>query len=93
LGCRNSEPNTREKSLRNCDGESAQPVRQIFGGPYFFPESDGPKISNGDVADDGAFSILSIACCMVMKFTLRRSNEKLRREGEEEGKLFVLFTL
>lgn len=60
--------------------------------PYFFPQSDGPRYLMAMLLMLG-FSAISIVCSMGMKFTLHRSNEKLRREGEEEGKAVVLFPL
>jgi hypothetical protein len=39
------------------------------------------------------FSILSIACCIVMKISLKRANAKLREESEREGRAFVPYTL
>ena len=40
-----------------------------------------------------AFSVISICCCFVMKFVLKRANVKLREESERAGKRFVPYTL
>ena len=60
--------------------------------PYFFPKSDGPRYLMAMLLMM-AFSGLSIACCMALKFTLRRDDEILRREAEEDAKTVVLYTL
>jgi hypothetical protein len=39
------------------------------------------------------FSFISICCCVAMKWSLRRANQKLREEGEVNGREAVLFTL
>jgi hypothetical protein len=60
--------------------------------PYFFPKSDGPRYVMAMLLMMG-FSILSIACCIVMKISLKRANAKLREESEREGRAFVPYTL
>ncbi|EXJ58529.1 hypothetical protein A1O7_05955 [Cladophialophora yegresii CBS 114405] len=60
--------------------------------PYFFPASDAPRYTMAMLLMLG-FSVISIGCCVVMKMSLRRSNEKLREEAEESGREVVLFTL
>ncbi|ETI22512.1 hypothetical protein G647_06587 [Cladophialophora carrionii CBS 160.54] len=60
--------------------------------PYFFPASDAPRYTMAMLLMLG-FSVLSICCCIVMKISLRKSNEKMREEAEESGREVVLFTL
>jgi hypothetical protein len=60
--------------------------------PYFFPKTDGPRYLMAMLLMMG-FSILSIVCCMVLKWDLNRANTKLKAEGEHEGKDVVLYTL
>ncbi len=60
--------------------------------PYFFPAGDGPRYTMAMLLMLG-FSVISICCCMAMKISLKRDNERLKREGEESGLAVVLFTL
>jgi len=60
--------------------------------PYFFPAGDGPRYTMAMLLMLG-FSVISICCCLGMKWSLRRDNEKLRQEGEVDGREVVFFTL
>lgn len=50
--------------------------------PYFFPKSDGPRYIMAMLLMM-AFSALSIATCVVMKWMLNKENRKLRESGED----------
>lgn len=60
--------------------------------PYFFPKSDGPRYLMAMLLML-AFSVLSIACSIVMRVILTRANNRLRDEAEREGKPLVPYTL
>ncbi|KIW69081.1 hypothetical protein PV04_04979 [Phialophora macrospora] len=60
--------------------------------PYFFPKSDGPRYLMAMLLMM-AFSILSIACSMVLKLVLKRANNKIKLQGDNEGRDVVLYTL
>ena len=48
--------------------------------PYFFPTSDGPRYVMAMLLMM-SFSVLSIACCLVMKWILKRENKELKESG------------
>lgn len=56
--------------------------------PYFFPSSDGPRYVMANILM-AAWSGVSICCCILMKWMLKRANNKLRETGENVN----LFTL
>ncbi|KAH6707799.1 major facilitator superfamily domain-containing protein [Leptodontidium sp. MPI-SDFR-AT-0119] len=60
--------------------------------PYFFRPGDSPRYLLA-MTLMMAFSGLSILTCMVMKWSLRRANQKLTRDSEGSGTVPVLYTL
>ncbi|KAL4871283.1 major facilitator superfamily domain-containing protein [Aspergillus spectabilis] len=52
--------------------------------PYFFRDGDGPRYILAMILMM-AFAVLSIACCVVMKLTLKRDNRKLLARYEGTG--------
>ncbi|KAJ4178087.1 hypothetical protein NW755_013426 [Fusarium falciforme] len=59
--------------------------------PYFFPASDGPRYVMAMLLMM-AFSALSIAASMLMKFLLKRENKKLLAQGQQTGHEVRLYT-
>lgn len=59
--------------------------------PYFFPASDGPRYLMAMLLMM-AFSALSVAASMLMKWMLRKENKKLVAEGERTGQSVTLYT-
>ena len=59
--------------------------------PYFFPSKDGPRYVMAMLLMM-AFSALSIAAAMLMKYLLKRENKRLLREATEAGGKPVLYT-
>ncbi|CVK85399.1 hypothetical protein FPRO06_07484 [Fusarium proliferatum] len=49
--------------------------------PYFFPASDGPRYIKANLLMM-AFSALSVATCVFMRFSLQKANKKLRESGD-----------
>ncbi|KAH7461812.1 hypothetical protein FOMA001_g18876 [Fusarium oxysporum f. sp. matthiolae] len=49
--------------------------------PYFFPASDGPRYIKANLLMM-AFSALSVATCVLMRFSLKKANKKLRESGD-----------
>ncbi|KAI7763117.1 hypothetical protein LZL87_013911 [Fusarium oxysporum] len=49
--------------------------------PYFFPASDGPRYIKANLLMM-AFSALSVATCVLMRFSLQKANKKLRESGD-----------
>ncbi|KAG5803729.1 hypothetical protein H9Q74_011683 [Fusarium xylarioides] len=49
--------------------------------PYFFPASDGPRYIKANMLMM-AFSALSVATCVFMRFSLQKANKKLRKSGD-----------
>ncbi|KAF5591141.1 beta-glucosidase [Fusarium subglutinans] len=56
--------------------------------PYFFPASDGPRYIKANLLMM-AFSALSVATCVFMRFSLQKANKKLR-ESDDGINLFTL---
>jgi hypothetical protein len=50
--------------------------------PSFFPASDGPRYVMANILM-AVSSGVSIACCVVMKYLLRKANNKLKEDGED----------
>lgn len=59
--------------------------------PYFFPASDGPRYVMAMLLMM-AFSALSIAASMLMKFLLKKENKKLLAQGQQTGHEVRLYT-
>ncbi|KAM0327694.1 hypothetical protein ACHAQA_005989 [Verticillium albo-atrum] len=60
--------------------------------PYFFRPGDYPRYTLAMLLMMG-FSVLSIACCLVMKYLLRKANVKLLQEAEVSGQRVTLYML
>lgn len=59
--------------------------------PYFFPQSDGPRYLMAMIIM-GAFSALTVACILFMKWWLIRENRKLKETADRDGTVYVPFT-
>lgn len=60
--------------------------------PYFFDPNDSPRYTLAMVLMM-AFASLSVACCAVMKWSLKRENKKILASWDGEGERPNLFTL
>lgn len=58
--------------------------------PYFFPQSDGPRYLMAMLIM-GAFSALTVACILLMKWILVRENRKLKEMADRDGTPYVPF--
>ena len=52
--------------------------------PYFFKPSDAPRYVMAMVLMM-AFAVLSVLCCVVMKYGLRKENKKILEKWERDG--------
>ncbi|XWX01510.1 hypothetical protein V2A60_009538 [Cordyceps javanica] len=58
-------------------------IAQVYS-PYMYPKSSGPQYLPAMIANSG-FTLLSIACCVVLYFCLRRENELLEAAQLQEA--------
>lgn len=59
--------------------------------PYFFPQSDEPRYLMAMLIM-GAFSALTVACILFMKWYLIRENKKLKEAADRDGTIYNPFT-
>ncbi|GKT52674.1 major facilitator superfamily transporter [Colletotrichum tofieldiae] len=77
---------------------TAIPVINVLGqignviAPYFFPDRDEPRYLMAFFLMIG-FAAIGIACCLLLKFILVRSNKKLWTNAQEEGTVYNPYTL
>ncbi|GJC89461.1 hypothetical protein ColLi_12299 [Colletotrichum liriopes] len=77
---------------------TAIPVINVLGqignviAPYFFPDRDEPRYLMAFLLMMG-FAAIGIACCLLLKFILVRSNKKLWAKAQEEGTVYNPYTL
>ncbi|KAL7914430.1 MFS general substrate transporter [Trichoderma velutinum] len=62
----------------------AAQIASIYG-PYFWPDSDGPRYIMGFSAS-AAFSMMSLLLCWLMRFILKRENKLLKAEAEARSR-------
>ncbi|KAL0929911.1 major facilitator superfamily transporter [Colletotrichum truncatum] len=77
---------------------TAIPVINVLGqignliAPYFFPDRDEPRYMMAFLLMMG-FAAIGIACCLLLKFLLHRSNKKLLRRAQQNGTVYNPYTL